>query len=83
MGYSITYKNSVHRDLKKLDKDVAIRVLDALEKELSQKAHKYPVLKGTFAGLRKYRVGDYRVIYAIINDTVLVLRIAHRREVYR
>ena len=83
MVYNITYKSSVYRDLKKLSKDVAIRVLDALEKDLSLNAHKYPVLKGAFAGLRKYRIGDYRVMYAIIDDTVLVLRIAHRREVYR
>lgn len=83
MAYSITYKSSVHRDLKKLSKDVAIRVLDALEEELSVNAHTYPALKGAFTGLRKFRVGDYRVIYVIIDDTVLVLRIAHRREVYR
>ena len=83
MAYNITYKSSVHRDLKKLSKDVAIRVLDSLEGELSVNAHKYPALKGAFAGLRKFRVGDYRVIYALIDDTVLVLRIAHRREVYR
>ena len=34
-------------------------------------------IKGQFAGLRKYRVGDYRVIYAIIEKDVLVLRIGH------
>ena len=83
MVYSITYKSSVHRDLKKLSKDVAIRVLDAIEKDLSVNAHKYPALKGAFAGLRKFRIGDYRVMYVLIDDTVLVLRIAHRREVYR
>lgn len=34
------------------------------------------------AGLRKLRVGDYRVIYAILGSQVLVLRIGHRREIY-
>ncbi|MDO9350111.1 MAG: type II toxin-antitoxin system mRNA interferase toxin, RelE/StbE family [Deltaproteobacteria bacterium] len=43
----------------------------------------YPILKGQFAGLRKYRVGDYRVIYAILGDDVLVLRIGHRKDVYK
>jgi mRNA interferase RelE/StbE len=58
-------------------------VLNQIEEELPKKADTYPVLKGPFAGLRKYRVGDYRVIYAILGDQVVVLRIGHRKEVYR
>jgi addiction module RelE/StbE family toxin len=81
--YKIVYKNSVSRDLAKLSKGEVRRILDRLEKDLAQKADSYPVLKGKFAGLRKYRVGDYRVIYAIIENEVLVLRIGHRRDVYR
>jgi len=41
------------------------------------------VLKGPFAGMRKFRVGDCRVIYCIIDSDVVILRIAHRREAYR
>ena len=83
MAYNIVYKKSVQRDLKKLSKAEARRVLNKVEEELSKHADAYPVLKGQFAGLRKYRVGDYRVIYAILGDEVLVLRIGHRKEVYR
>ena len=54
-----------------------------VEKDLSRKADAYPLLKGKWAGLRKYRVGDYMVIYAILESEVLVLRIGHRRDVYR
>ena len=83
MAYNIVYKKSVERDLKKLSKAEVHRVLNQVEKELSKKADTYPVLKGQFAGLRKYRVGDYRVIYVILGDDVLVLRIGHRKEVYK
>jgi mRNA interferase RelE/StbE len=83
LTYNIVYKKSVQRDLKNLSKAEARRVLGQIEEELSRKADTYPVLKGQFAGLRKYRVGDYRVIYAILGDEVLVLRIGHRREVYK
>ena len=83
MAYNIVYKNSVQRDLKKLSKAEASRILDQIEKELSKKADTYPALKGQFAGLRKYRVGDYRVIYAILGEDVLILRIGHRRDVYK
>ena len=83
MAYNVVYKKSVQRDLKKLSKAEARRVLNQVEEELSKNADTYPVLKGQFAGLRKYRVGDYRVIYAILGNEVLVLRIGHRKEVYR
>lgn len=83
MPYNIVYKKSVHRDLKKIKKTEASKIIDQLEKDLSNKPDSYLVLKGQFAGLRKYRVGDYRVIYAIIKKNVLVLRIGHRRNIYR
>jgi mRNA interferase RelE/StbE len=81
--YKIVYKKSVHRDLKKLDKQEASDILDQIENDLSGHPASFPVLKGKFSGLRKYRVGDYRVIYAILEADVVILRIGHRREVYK
>ncbi|MBD3424638.1 MAG: type II toxin-antitoxin system mRNA interferase toxin, RelE/StbE family [Candidatus Latescibacteria bacterium] len=83
MAYRIVYKRSVAKDLKKLDKKEASRILNKIEKELPKKATSYPVLKGKFAGLRKYRIGDYRVIYAIVESDVRILRIGDRRDVYK
>ena len=83
MAYNITYKSSVKRDLKKLSKAEARRILDQLERDLSRQPGKYPALKGEFAGLRKYRVGNYRVIFAVLDKDVLVLRIGDRKDVYR
>ena len=83
MAYNIVYKKSVQRDLKKLSKAETRRILREVEEELSKNADNYPVLKGPFAGLRKYRIGDYRVIYAILGADVLVLRIGHRKDVYK
>lgn len=51
--------------------------------ELPKNADAYPVLKGQFAGLRRYRVGHDKVIFVILNDEVLVLRIGHKKEVYK
>ena len=83
MSYRVCFKKSVARDLRRLDKSEANRILDKLEKELPQKADSCPELSGRFTGLRKLRVGDYRVVFAIMGDSVLVTRIAHRRDVYR
>jgi len=83
LAYNITFKKSVAKDLKKIGHSEAERILKKLTSELSIKADQFPELQGPFAGLRKYRVGNYRVIYAIINESVLILRIQHRKDVYR
>jgi mRNA interferase RelE/StbE len=50
---------------------------------LSKNPESYPALKGKLAGLRKFRIGDYRIIYAILEYDIIILRIGHRKEVYR
>ena len=82
MAFNITYKKSVGKDLKTIDKLEAKRILDKIEKELSIRASTYPLLKGQFAGMRKLRIGDYRVIFTLAGSNVLILRIGHRREIY-
>jgi mRNA interferase RelE/StbE len=83
LSYKIEFKKSVTRDLKRLDKDQAERILAKIEQDLPEKAEAFPLLTGKFAGLRKLRIGDCRVIYTIIEDTALILRISHRRKTYR
>ena len=83
MSYKIASKKSVARDLKKTDKDQADRILSKIEDELPKKAETFPSLTGRFSGLRKFRVGDYRVVFSIMGDRALILRIRYRREAYR
>jgi len=83
LAYNITYKKSVEKDLSRLGRSEARRILNKIEKELSARADNYPLLKGEFAGLRKLRVGDYRVIFAILEQEVLILRVGHRRDIYK
>jgi mRNA interferase RelE/StbE len=81
LAFEIQYKRSVVKDLRNLDKVEAKRVIDKLEKELKTDPDAGEQLKGKFAGLLRLRVGDYRVIYARTKDGVLVLLIAHRKDV--
>ncbi|MFC1532709.1 type II toxin-antitoxin system RelE/ParE family toxin [Thermodesulfobacteriota bacterium] len=83
MNYRIAFKKSVSRDLKKIDKEQVKKILNKIDAELPQKAETLPTLTGKFSGLRKFRVGEFRVIFSIIGDTALVLRIRHRKEVYK
>ena len=83
MAYNITFKKSVAKDLKKIDRAEADRILKKISSELSKQADELPELKGPFAGLRKYWIGNYRVIFAIIDDSILILRIQHRKDAYK
>ena len=83
MAYNVLFKKSVHHDLKKLSKAQIRRILSKIEHELANDPESNPVLKGQFAGLRKFRIGDYRVVYALLGADILILRIGHRRDVYR
>ena len=75
-------KRSVAIDLRRIDRSQAKRIIDRIESSLPASALEFPELGGKFAGLRKFRIGDYRVIYTILGESVLILRIRHRKEVY-
>jgi mRNA interferase RelE/StbE len=74
---------SVRRDLKQLSKSGVRRILDQLEQELAEDPESNPVLKGQFTGLRKFRVGDYRVTYLLLGTEIRILRIWHRPDAYK
>ena len=79
----ISYKASVSRDLKHLDKARVELLLRQLTETLSSDSDVGVPLKGEFKGMYKLRIGDYRVIYAKTGrETVVVLRIAHRSKAY-
>jgi mRNA interferase RelE/StbE len=80
---TIAYKSSVEKDLKAIDPAMALRILRKVEKVLKLSGHQGTALSGELAGLYRLRAGDYRVIYSRTESGYLVLRIGHRREVYR
>ena len=84
MGYSIRIKGSAAKELAKVANPDRLRIVNAIDR-LAENPFLGSVLKGDLRGLRRLRLGDYRVLYEIRNEelVVLVVRIAHRREVYR
>jgi len=84
MTYSVSIKQSAAKALAKIVRDDRLRIIDAID-QLRTNPAAGGVLKGEYAGLRRIRVGNYRVIYEVQDQqlVVLVIRIGHRREVYR
>ena len=83
MSYNITFKKSVFKDLSRLPKQEALKILDKIDQELPKNADKFPMLRGKFKGMRRFRVGDYRIIFIILDKDVVILRIYHRKDVYK
>ena len=71
MAYNITYKKSVLKDLKRIDKKQLRRIIGNIEKKLKSKPGTGKALAGEFKGLFRLRVGAYRVIYSILEKEVL------------
>lgn len=85
MRYTISYVPSAAKAIRKLDPQTARRLLDAIGALAEEPRPAGCIqLRGGDGELR-IRVGDYRVVYDVQDDElmVLVLRTAHRREVYR
>ncbi len=85
MAYKIFYSDKAKKELSKLDKPVAKRIHRFLIERVAQNPkNQGGFLQGSLSEFWRYRVGDYRIV-AQIDDgilTVLVVRIAHRKEVY-
>jgi len=84
MGYSVEFRPSARKALDELPKSDRARIAKAIE-TLSDNPFGpgRKKLKGT--DFWRIRVGDYRVVYNVIQSVLLVvvIRIGHRREVYR
>ncbi|MEL6438718.1 MAG: type II toxin-antitoxin system RelE/ParE family toxin [Cyanobacteria bacterium J06621_8] len=83
--YEIEWKRSAKKELRKLDKLVIIRILQAVESLAED-----PLQPGskTLAGsnsIYRIRVGNYRVIYNIESSvlTIEIIKVVHRGQVYR
>lgn len=85
MQYSITYAPSAAKAIRKLDKPTARRLLHAIEGLANNPRPSGCIqLKGG-GGEFRIRVGDHRIVYDVQDDQLLVLvvKVGHRREVYR
>jgi mRNA interferase RelE/StbE len=89
MAYRVELSAEVARELGKLDRQQAKRILKFLQERVAKLDDPRSIgkaLHGSRLGeFWKYRVGDYRFICKIEDDRliVLVLRVEHRKEIYR
>ena len=89
MAWQIEFDESAKKELAKLDRQVARRLIDFLKNRVLNLRDPRSVglaLRGSTLGeFWKYRVGDFRIIASIQDDRmiVLVLRVGNRSDIYR
>ena len=88
MVWTIDYADTAKGQLRKLDRQVARRIVDFMDERvavLENPRSTGKALTGPLGSLWRYRVGDCRVICDIQDGAlrVLVVQVGNRREVYR
>ena len=84
MPYRVLYHPLVkQKDIPKLNATIKNRIKTAIENRLLTEPEKYSIpLRKTLKGYRKLRVGDYRIVLRIVENTIYILGICHRKEIY-
>ena len=83
MGYERKYDPKAVKQLHKLNKHEASKILDGIEAYASDLIKtKIKKLKTPFEGVYRLRIDDYRVVFYEEEGLMLISRIAHRKQVY-
>ena len=83
--YKLVWKRSAEKELRQLPREVIGRIVELAE---SLRQEPFPLGSKKLTGTRnayRVRAGDYRLIYEVRGDELIiqVIRVGHRREVYR
>ncbi|MFA5803735.1 MAG: type II toxin-antitoxin system RelE/ParE family toxin [Melioribacteraceae bacterium] len=83
MNFELLYTKRAVRDIQKLNERTKTRIKIALE-IYSENPYKYLEKLTNFSyGNYRFRIGDYRVIFDIDENRIVILRVGHRKEVYK
>ena len=84
MGYQVEFDKRVGKDLKKLDPQVATRIIKKCS-ILFQDPTEGPNISRLklVPNLYRLQIGDYRVVYLVEGNKVIIKYIRHRKDIYR
>ncbi len=87
MKYQVVYSKKVLKQLKKMDKQIAMLIISYIEKNLVNCSNPRLLgksLKGNLNNKWSYRIGNYRILSIIEDGKILIniVEIGHRRDIY-
>ena len=83
MKYRMVYTHRAFKDIRELEKNVKKRIGKALERYREDPLKYASRLIDSKLGMYRFRIGDYRVIFDIEEEAIIVLRVGHRKDIYR
>ena len=81
--YKILLTQRAMKDLEALEKQVRIRIIKKLKEYASKPMRDMRKLESPKIGTYRFRVGEYRVVFDVDGENLVVLRAGHRKTIYR
>ncbi len=83
MPYQLLYSKSAFEDVKKLDIIIKKRIKKKIENYSQNPLLHAKKLMSTTIGTYRWRIGNYRIVFDINGNKIIILRIGHRKEIYK
>ena len=83
MAYKLVYTRTTAHDIQRLDTVVRKKIKKKIEVYCKNPLFFSKKLVSEEIGKYRWRIGDYRVVFDMDNKNIVILRIEHRREIYR
>ena len=83
MKYELIYTRRAENDIRKLEAAVRERIGKTLLRYREDPLKYAGKLSNPILGEYRFRIGDYRVIFDMTENVIIILRVGHRREIYK
>ena len=83
MSFQLDYTRRAIKDIQKLEQKVKTRIGKDLLRLAVNPLGYAKTLTNSSLGSYRFRIGDYRVIFDLVGEDIVVLRVGHRKEIYR
>lgn len=83
MAYRLFYTKSAFKDIQKLDSVAKKKIKKKIEAYSKKPLFYGKKLINPVIGTYRWRIGNYRVVFDVDKRNIVILRIGHRREIYR
>jgi mRNA interferase RelE/StbE len=83
MNYNLFYTRRAEKDIKKLDPAIKHQIGKAILKLQNNPLEHSEKLTDPKIGTYRFRIGDYRVIFDIEGKDIVILKVGHRKEIYK
>ncbi|TSA27957.1 MAG: type II toxin-antitoxin system RelE/ParE family toxin [Ignavibacteriales bacterium] len=81
--FKVLFTDRAKKDLFQLQSDTAKQIKQRLKYFSENPLNYAKKLEETTLGTFRFRVGDYRIIFDLVEDKIIILRIGHRKDIYK